>query len=512
MKKYFCIFLLICFFSSIGQNYDQTFNGTGLIFPPYSLTGNPNLDSTSATNILLLPDGKIILYGYQINDTFLRKFNADGSIDTTFGVNGVLIIPFVFSDALVSGYFPFCKLLNDGKILLIKYKRSVASTSAINPHITIARINANGSIDNTFGTNGVINITNIPLPSSEVYQEYFETLDGFITILSRKQYTYQNESRYLPILIRLKPDYTLDENFSSDGIYIPEELDYSNLYGSSAAILLEDQSIIVGVDNKKIIKVTQSGELDLTFGNSGIKTLPNNSFSIIKVANNKFWISGSSSTQSLITRYNSDFTVDTFFGTNGSVVGSFGKTKLQADNKVVSVSVIGAGGFETFYSSFVKRYSEDGTLESSQQFVFQNSLSQKLNNLAIQPDGKILICGGYMYLTSQHPYILAPVLARLSPNLLNNEVAIKDFIAVKTFPNPFINKIELSFELPNSEITSINLYDLQGRLVINLTRNKLFSQGGNFEEYYMSELSNGTYFIRITTKSGLSKTLKVIKS
>jgi uncharacterized delta-60 repeat protein len=455
----------------------------------------------------MLSDGKVILHITNDNgpdQTILRKYNTDGSVDSSFGVGGA---------CTVSNGYPGCLLLNDGKILLIEYEYS-NNTIIIPPQIHMARLNANGTPDSSFGTNGVKIISNMPIPKSSYYSSFFISQDGHITILNQKQYIYQNQGRYLPLVIRLKPDLTLDETYSGDGIFIPEELDYSTLYGSTASVLLDDGSLIVSLgayDDNKIIKITPGGTLDLTFGVGGIKQLPYSFGRIIKVNNNKFWTSSYSNT---ISRYNSDFTLDTTFGTNGSVPGSLGKTRLQSDNKVVSLETIGSSGFVTTYSTTIKRYNENGTLDISRSFRFQGDYDyEKGNDVQIQPDGKVLVSGGYVYSVYSMPSY-APVLARIMPdlNLLGNTDFNADLDDVKVYPNPFHDSFNLTLDLKDNKNISADLYDIQGRLMQRLFEKESFGVGINNKSISIpDQLSKGYYFINLTSESGIVKTIKIIK-
>ena len=72
----------------------------------------------------------------------LVRYNTDGSMDTTFGTNGIVKTVIgtwaqAYSVALQS----------DGKIVL---------AGSASSHFALARYNTDGSLDTTFGTNGIV--------------------------------------------------------------------------------------------------------------------------------------------------------------------------------------------------------------------------------------------------------------------------------------------------------------------------------------------------------------------
>ena len=64
------------------------------------------------------------------------------------------------------------------------------------------------------------------------------------------------------------------------------------------------------------------------------------------------------------------------------------------------------------------------------------------------------------------------------------------------YPNPTTDNITISFILPESSKVLVNLYDANG-LCINKIIESYYEQGEIVEDIKLSELSNGTYFIKI---------------
>jgi len=96
-----------------------------------------------AQAMALQPDGKILIARQGDNGPLLTRVNADGSLDTSFGTEGSVALPFVgdrFSLADMT-------LLADGKVLLA----GDLSTAADGSVLALIQLNADGTLDTTFG-------------------------------------------------------------------------------------------------------------------------------------------------------------------------------------------------------------------------------------------------------------------------------------------------------------------------------------------------------------------------
>ena len=112
--------------------------GNGGVLP------DPNLGA----QIGVQPSGKIIQFAYPPNSTslHLQRLNPDGSVDTTFGSNGIVVSP-IAANAIE----PIMQLQSDGKIVLCC---NLITTP--NCKIELVRLNTDGTLDTTFGNNGVV--------------------------------------------------------------------------------------------------------------------------------------------------------------------------------------------------------------------------------------------------------------------------------------------------------------------------------------------------------------------
>lgn len=103
-----------------------------------------------------------------------------------------------------------------------------------------------------------------------------------------------------------------------------------------------------------------------------------------------------------VARLNADGTLDSAFGTNGKVLTDFGSLQedaaqavaLQPDGKIVVGGYTGGNGIFA-----IVRYNADGSLDTSFDggkvtTDFEGSVSEKISNVFVLPDGKILAVGG----------------------------------------------------------------------------------------------------------------------
>ena len=118
--------------------YDLTFNSTGKF--TYSI------DAGDEGHCLgIQSSGKIIIGGYCTTGFTAIRVNTNGTIDNTFGTSGHKIITIGAQDEAYS-----MAIQADDKIVLAGRSGSV---------IAVVRLNADGSPDLTFGTNGITTIT-----------------------------------------------------------------------------------------------------------------------------------------------------------------------------------------------------------------------------------------------------------------------------------------------------------------------------------------------------------------
>src|SRR5437879_8498063 len=165
---------------------------------------------SAGSALVLQPDGKLVAAGYTYNGTStafaLVRYNASGSLDTSFGTGGKVTTPIGSIDdeafALV--------LQPDGKIVAAGYT-SVANSIAF----ALVRYNANGSLDASFGTGG-----KVTTPIGSVDDEVFALVpqpDGKLVAAGCTS----NATNTAFALVRYNANGSLDTSFGREGRVTP---------------------------------------------------------------------------------------------------------------------------------------------------------------------------------------------------------------------------------------------------------------------------------------------------
>jgi uncharacterized delta-60 repeat protein len=106
------------------------------------------------SSMALQADGKIVMVGGTFVDFILARFNADGSIDRCFGIDGKVTTD--MGSGLRQEEALAVAIQSDGKIIVVGYAAIDATPPAPNLPSTfaIARYNSDGTLDTGFGTGG----------------------------------------------------------------------------------------------------------------------------------------------------------------------------------------------------------------------------------------------------------------------------------------------------------------------------------------------------------------------
>ncbi|MCB0731330.1 MAG: T9SS type A sorting domain-containing protein [Ignavibacteriae bacterium] len=347
-------------------------------------------------DVAIQSDGKILVAGYSNNgsdfDFALVRYNDDGSLDNSFGNNGIVI-----TDIESRNDNGRCLIIqNDGKIL-------VGGDS--NLDFAVVRYNSDGSLDNSFGSGGKVYFPKFRVDFGHGIELQS---DGKIIIAGAADI-----SNYFAFaLVRYNSDGTLDTSFGTNGIVTTFFGFFSD--GGRCVKIQSDGKIVVagytsdGWFNFAMIRYNTDGSLDTSFGTNGIIELNFESFdddeaqSIEIQPDGKIVVGGYSAGDFLITRFNADGSQDISFGTNGFVITSIGSgtdegksVLIQPDGKIVLAGFSRIGSNDDFA---VVRYNSDGSLDNSFDSDGKVTTAIGTNNdqaygIALQNDGKIVVAG-----------------------------------------------------------------------------------------------------------------------
>src|SRR5690606_21316058 len=159
--------------TDMNGSMDASFGNNGILMIDPQLGANEQ-----GGYVVERPDGKIIIagatYNGQDDDALVMCLNADGSIDPNFGNNGMSILPIGGNDIAV-------------KVIVHSSKIYVGGASSVNGKYTngfIIRLNLDGTLDQTFGSIGGIKL--IDYKGREETLSDFEVLsDGSVVAIGR---------------------------------------------------------------------------------------------------------------------------------------------------------------------------------------------------------------------------------------------------------------------------------------------------------------------------------------
>lgn len=431
------------------------------------------MDSITFGKMLFQADGKIISVG---DNSELIRYNIKGALDTTFGVSGIVNFP--------NSHINTFMIQTDGKIIVSEKLSSDSGTT-----IRLVRLLVNGSLDTGFGVNGTVMVA-----VGNLFDSYSGLnisgldlqADGKI-LLSGIAITADNKSDI--VLIRCDIQGVLDINFNTKGFVLFDFDDNDEI-----------QSLKIQND-RKILLSTSSDHFTSNAVPAGLV------YNLIRLL--------------------PDGTKDVSFGVNGMSKLPFQpkSTVLQADGKIVVIGlneyiqVTGSGNFTLDQMGLV-RYVNDGTLDSTfgnagivltpnvDIMGFEGSVLNCIG--ALQADGKIMVTAETCeaHLSCHHSTF---VFRYNSSQSLSNATFGIPQNSFTVYPNPINQFINVDFNLAQSEVLSMDLYDINGRMISNLLSNANFLTGNNSQKLELPEsLSRGIYLLNISDGKNTS-TVKIVK-
>lgn len=275
------------------------FNSDGTVDMTFGTNGRVETDFASSNDITrkihITPDGKIVLTGLVIStagdrDFAVAQYNADGTPDVTFNGNGRATFDIVNDDDRCNS----STLQPDGKLLLIGKVTVVGNTD-----FAILRCQANGTLDNSFGTNGTV-LTDFGTTGDYGFSVALQSNGKIIAV----GITDLSSSAPMLGVVRYNTDGTLDNTFGTAG-KASISVGNSIYNGSNYTVMQSDGKILItgastesGASDITLVRLNANGTLDNTFGNEGVVTTDiggsSNASSGIALQNNsKLLVAGS---------------------------------------------------------------------------------------------------------------------------------------------------------------------------------------------------------------------------
>lgn len=360
--------------------------------------------------IVPLPSGKILVGGFfSVNgETATRslvRLNADGSLDTSFNC-----------DAAADSVVQQMEVRPNGKIVIGGTLRFAQNGNAVRK---IVQLNEDGSFDASFNSGlNVPNFISIALQGDKLIVGVVSSVgtDGSVSRLNADgslDASFNNRNNADVVQIVVQPDNKilhlsrnrlarLNENGSDDGSFQPVA------YQTTRRIMLQENGKIVVVHGTTFIeRLLPSGVRDTTFNpyqyGFVFSAFAAQSGERLIVGENLAGFNGTTPVNGFL-RLNSDGSRDTSFNQGGIgfqnvAPGAVRGIAVQPDNKIII-----AGRFDVINNVGryrIARLNVDGSLDNSFQIstTGTNSFIQigEIYNVALQPDGKIIVSGVFDY-------------------------------------------------------------------------------------------------------------------
>jgi serralysin len=409
---------------------DTSFGNGGVVTTRLSPT-----ESEEAEAVAIQKDGRIVIginhrFIGEAGDFILMRYNTNGTLDTTFGVGGVVQTNFLGFGGVVTSV----KIDPKGRIVAAGVINTNSPNSYYAPYgdFAVARYTASGALDTSFGSQGIFTRDHCPYESIE---EIAIQPDGKI-VAAGWAILPNTGTDYDFVIFRLTTNGALDPTFAGGNIVFT---DFAGSGDTAYTLALQaDGRIVVGGNAKSsysgynsvlgLARYNANGTLDFTFGVHGkvttsiagnadefvdycyellVRPVPlslTGEEQIIAVGSRyspSDYIGSINYSLGALLCYLPDGSLNPSFGAGGIVLTSFSSRDSvtcavrQADGKIVIAgqSYEQAIGFQFALA----RYNSNGTLDTSfgQGGIVRTLIGSRsiVNDLAFTPQGGIVAAG-----------------------------------------------------------------------------------------------------------------------
>jgi uncharacterized delta-60 repeat protein len=445
---------------NVDGSLDSTFDFDGKV------TTDFGTDFDTGGSVSIQSDGKIVLAGYTwngVNDDFaLARYNSDGSLDTSFSLDGKVTTAIGGMDDRVRSII----LQTDGKIIVVGYTQNVSDFD-----FALARYSGNGDLDSTFDNDGIV--TTLIGSDDDVGISVALQIDGKILVIGWSNNGINQDFA----LVRYNVDGSLDATFDYDGKVTTAIGNYSDV-GSAVNILPNGKILAAGSSSNGLnkdfamVRYLGNGSIDSTFNTNGIITTDIQGY----------WDAATS-------------------------------LSIQVDGKIILAGLNDSAGY---YNFAIARYNLCDTIDES---VFQNGsiLTAAFSgatyqwidcdnfNLAIAGETNqmysALSNGNYAVIINNSGCIDTTLCYNVNSAGLTDE---KFANSIHLFPNPATEEITISYykEFNNATIRLLNVTGMEALAMQNLYGSSIRLQIG--------DQSSGIYFLEIRDGANVAR-IKLVK-
>lgn len=352
---------------------------------------------TVAAAVLLQPSGKLVVAGSAgpegtEQDFVLVRYNADLSVDHTFGSGGITVTAITPSDDFATALVA----QSTGTLVL-----AGTTMGATQQAFALARYSADGNLDPSFGTGGIV--TSSPNVLSQLHGVTVQPDDKLVAVGCASEDTLCNRA----VVLRYNPDGTPDLAFGQNGTV---QLSFSTAVHSrsylSAVLVQPDGKIVAAGTVQKatnafvVVRLNPDGALDDTFGKGGLSVSAFDGYvtAVLRQPDGRVLVAGASDNINsvlVLARYQPDGSLDLGFAGDGmvqaalDVYNSDARLVLQPNGRIVLAGTSGA-------SWGLVRYNPDGSLDGTFGVggrVRASVTSGNLGDIKLLPDGKLVAVG-----------------------------------------------------------------------------------------------------------------------
>lgn len=347
---------------------DTTFGGTGKVMTRFTNVSFGEGNYATANALVQQTDGKLVAAGFAGKsgdaDLALARYNTDGTVDATFGSTGQRTTHLGSGNDIVNAMV----LQSDGKIVV-----AGSTTSGASSAICLARYDAAGNLDASFGNGGIVIK---PIGVQAAANAIVLQPDGKLIIAGSADANL--------VLARYTTDGALDATFGVAGVVVTS-------IGSGAvanAVVLQSDGKVVAAgyaldpaapDHPEMMAVARyhaNGALDSSFGSAGIvasrlgyrdvlNAVQQRADGTLLIAG-KTVASSTATSDFVVARLTSAGALDPSFGSGGKVVTSLGINDGADDLLVQPDGTTVASGTTSPGSGWgMARYTAGGVLDTT---------------------------------------------------------------------------------------------------------------------------------------------------
>ena len=419
----------------------------------------------------LTAEGKIVLAGtttdYQDYNILLIQLNTDGSLDTEFGDNGVVVQKLSTADINYQDFAYGLAIDANGNILISgnSYDEEYRSRPVV------ARFTANGALDTDFGVDGIATVPILEVSNS--FRSLAIQPDGRIVAAG----TYAPQFLWnVMLLTRFNEDGTLDTTFGEEGIVT---YNHNNVDDRvfNMALTPEGNIVVAGYSaaanyeyTALLVQFTPDGELDLSFG------------------------------------------IDGAVGESEEPFNEGADIQIQSDGKIVFGGTTGDGPPNAFDFS-VWKYNADGTRDLD--FGVDGQARHEIDDyygmiqgIALQADDKIVGVGSARTNLNNLEFMVL----RLE-NVMANGISDQPQLSEPTLsPNPVLSSAQITIQFTEtlSNNAQLEFYSITGKLVHSVSVSQFVSEGHQITVGIPTNMSEGLYFVSISDNGVRSNAAKLV--